>query len=131
MKVTVITSAVSALGTVPKVIRDQIKASDYRKSSIVNIGWNTEKSPEDQRRFAIIHNLVKNLSPITGLKNSQDLRKGYLKRETESFLIEAENIAIKTNFVKTKNDKSQQNSKCGDRDEMINHIINESSKLAP
>ena len=38
-----------------------------------------------------------------------------------------------TNYVKTKVDKTQQNSKCrlcGDRDETIDHIINECSKLA-
>ena len=56
------------------------------------------------------------------------LRKGKLKRETE-----AQNNAIRTNHIKTRIDKTQQNSKCrlcGDRDETINHIISEHSKLA-
>ena len=35
-----------------------------------------------------------------------------------------------TNYVKAKIDKTQQNSKCGDRDETINHIISERCKLA-
>ena len=59
------------------------------------------------------------------------LRK--LKRETESLLIAAQDNAIRTNHIKARIDKTQQNSKCrlcGDRDETINHIISECSKLA-
>ena len=61
------------------------------------------------------------------------LRNENLKRETESLLIAAQNNAIRTNFIKARIDKMQQNSKCwlcGNRDEMINLIINECSKLA-
>ena len=61
------------------------------------------------------------------------LRKGNLKRETESLLIAAQDKAIRTNHIKARIDKTQQNSKrrlCGDSDETINHIISECSKLA-
>ena len=61
------------------------------------------------------------------------LRKGNFKGETESLLIAAHNNAIRTNHIKARIDKTQQNSKCrqcGDRDETINHIIRECSKLA-
>ena len=61
------------------------------------------------------------------------LRKGNLKRETESLLIASHDNAIRTNHIKARIDKTQQNSKCrlcGDRDETINHIISECSKLA-
>ena len=61
------------------------------------------------------------------------LRKGNLMRETESLLIAAQNNAIRTNHIKARIDKTQQNSKCwlwGDRNEIINHIISECSKLA-
>ena len=61
------------------------------------------------------------------------LRKGNLKRETESLLTAAQNNAIRTNYIKVRIDKMQQNSKCrlcGDRDDTINHIISECSKLA-
>ena len=60
------------------------------------------------------------------------LRNGNTKRETESLLIAAQNNAIKTNHIKARIDKTQQNSKCrlcGDRDETTNHI-SECSKLA-
>ena len=59
------------------------------------------------------------------------LRKGNLKRETESLLIAAQNNAVRTNHIKARIDKTRQNSKCrlyGDRDETINHI-SECSKL--
>ena len=61
------------------------------------------------------------------------LRKGNFKRETESLLIAAQNNAVRTNHIKARIDKTQQNSKCrlcSDRDETINHIISECSKLA-
>ena len=56
------------------------------------------------------------------------LRKGNFKRETESLLIAAQDNAVRTNHIKARIDKTQQNSKCklcGDRDETINHIIAE------
>ena len=61
------------------------------------------------------------------------LRKGNFKREAKSLLIAAQDSAMRTNYIKARIDKTQQNSKCrlcGDRDETINHIINECSKLA-
>ena len=54
-------------------------------------------------------------------------------RETESRQIAAQDNAIRTNHIKTRIDKTQQNSKyrqCSDGDERINHIISECSKLA-
>ena len=61
------------------------------------------------------------------------LGKGNFKRETESLLIVAQDSAIRTNHIKARIDKTQQNSKgrlWGNRDETINHIISEWSKLA-
>ena len=61
------------------------------------------------------------------------LRKGNLKRETESLLKAARDNAIRTNHITARIHKTQQNSKCrlcSDRDETINHIISECCKLA-
>ena len=47
------------------------------------------------------------------------LRKRNFKRETESLLMAAQISTIRTNHIKARNDKTQQNSKCrlcGDRD---------------
>ena len=66
-------------------------------------------------------------------KNLNLAKKGNIKRETESLLIVAQNNTKRTNYVKAKIDKMQQNGicrLCGDRDETINHIISECSKLA-
>ena len=65
------------------------------------------------------------ISNISHEKTWTWLRKGNLKRETESLLTTAQNNAVRTNHIKTRIDKTQQNSKCrlyGDRDETINHI---------
>ena len=61
------------------------------------------------------------------------LRKGNFKRKTESLLIAAQDNAVRPSHIKARIDKTQQISKrrlCGDRDETINHIISECSKLA-
>ena len=61
------------------------------------------------------------------------LRKGNLKIETEFLLIAAQNSGMRTNHFKARIRTTQQNNicwLCGDRDETINHIISECSKLA-
>ena len=74
--------------------------------------------------------------PINNISHDKTwtwLTKGTFKRETESLLITAQNNAIRINQIKASIDKTQQNSKCklcGERDETINHIISECSKLA-
>ena len=72
------------------------------------------------------------INTISFLKTLTWLIKGDFKRETESLLIAAQNNAIRTNHIKPRIDKAQQSCKCrlcGDRDETINHIISECSKL--
>ena len=56
-------------------------------------------------------------------------RNENLERETESLLV-AQNYAIITKYVKARIDKTQQNSWCGDRNETINYLKSECSKLA-
>ena len=73
------------------------------------------------------------MNNISDEKTWRWLRKGNLKRETESLLIAAQNNAIRTNHIKARINKTQKNGKCrlcGDRDETINYIITECSKLA-
>ena len=80
-----------------------------------------------------LHGHLKRLiNNISHDKTRTWLRKGNFEREIESLLMVAQNSAIRTNHIKARIDKTQQNSKCrlcGDRDETINHIISECSKL--
>ena len=85
---------------------------------------------EGKRLYGCFKRLINNISHD---KNWTRLRKGNFKRETESLLIAAQDNAIRTNHIKARIDKTQQNSKCrlcGDRDETINRLISECSKLA-
>ena len=73
------------------------------------------------------------INNISHQKTLTWLRNGKLKRETESLLISAQDNVMRTNHIKARIDKTQQNIKCrlcGHRDEMINHIISECRKLA-
>ena len=59
--------------------------------------------------------------------------KIHLKIETESLLCAAQDHARRTNYIKVRINKTQQNSKCrlyGDRDETFKHMKSECSKLA-
>ena len=61
------------------------------------------------------------------------LRDMGIKRGTQSMMMAAHKEAIRTNSIKAKIDKTQEESKCrmcGQVDETVNHIISECSKLA-
>ena len=61
------------------------------------------------------------------------LKMAGLKRDIESLIMAAQEQAIRTNLIKAKIDKSQQESKCrmcGEADESINHKLNECKMLA-
>ena len=71
------------------------------------------------------------LSFLLGANNNNNNSNN--KRKTESLLIAATNNAIRTYDIKARIDKTQQNGECslyGNRNETINHIISECSKLA-
>ena len=84
---------------------------------------------EGKQRYGRFKQLINNISRD---KTWTWLRKGNLKRETDSLLMAAQNSTIRTNHIKARIDKTLQNSKCrlcSERDETINHIISECSKL--
>ena len=85
---------------------------------------------EGKQLYGRFKRLINNISHD---KTWTCIRKGNFKRETEYLLITAQNNAVRINRIKARIDKTQQNSKCRlcrDRDETINHIISERSKLA-
>ena len=65
MKVTVIPIVINILGRSQRLgnkigrVRNQRINRDYLNYNIVEIVQNTEKSPEDRRRLAVTHTLVK------------------------------------------------------------------------
>ena len=84
---------------------------------------------EEKQLYGCFKRLISNISHE---KTWTWLRKGTLKRKTEFLLIVAQYNTIRTNHIKARIDKMQQNSKCrlyGDRNKTINHIISECSKL--
>ena len=89
-----------------------------------------KQKSEGKQLYGHFNRLINNIS---NQKTRTWLRKGNLKRETEYLLIAAQDNAIRTNHIKARIDKTQQNSKCrlcSDREETINHIISECNKLA-
>ena len=85
---------------------------------------NRKRKWEENHLHGRFKRLINNISLD---KTCTWLRKGNFRRETESLLMAAQNSTIRTNHIKARIDKKQQNSKCrlcGDRDETINHIRN-------
>ena len=61
------------------------------------------------------------------------LKNGELKKETEGFLIVAQDQALRTNAIKAKIDKVTEDSNCRlckQKDETIDHLISSCSKIA-
>ena len=84
---------------------------------------------EEKQFYGRFKHLTKDISDE---KTWAWLRKGNLMREIESLLIVAQN-AIRTNHIKARIDKTQQNSRCelyDGRDETIKHRVSECDKLA-
>ena len=111
-------------GLITTIRKDTDNTIDERMTTTRKQKW------ERKQLYGRFKRLINNISHQ---KTWTWLRKGNLKRETESLLIAAQGNAIRTNLIKARNDKTQQNSKCrlcGYRDETINHIISECSKLA-
>ena len=82
---------------------------DYRMTNTRKQKW------EGKQLYGRFKCLINNISDN---KTWTWLRKGNFKRETESLLIAAQNNAVRTNRIKARIDKTQQNSKCrlcGDR----------------
>ena len=111
--------------------RGLITTNRVDTDNTINERMTTRKQKwEGKKLYGHFKRLINNISHQ---KTWTWLRKGNLKRETESLLIAAQDNAIRTNHIKARIDKTQEKSKCricGDTDEMINHIINECSKLA-
>ena len=83
---------------------------------------NRKQKWEGKQLYGRFKRLINNISHD---KTWTWLRKGNFKRETESPQIAAQNNAIRTNHIKARIDKTQQNSKCrlySDRDETINPL---------
>ena len=131
------------------IIKDSVDASiqrlkDYiekhKDGLIIAIGNDIVNTVANWMTVTIKRKLVekqlygrfKRLINVSHEKTWMWLRKGNLKRGTESLLVAAQNNAIRTNHIKARKNKTHQNSKCwlcGDRDETINYIINECSRL--
>ena len=93
--------------------------------------WHKQENKNGKKNNSVGDLII--ISNISHEKTKTWLRKGNLKRETESLPIAAQNNAIRANHIKARIDKTQQNSKCrlcGDRDKTINHIISECRILA-
>ena len=101
-------------GLITTIRNDTDNTINERMTTTRKQKW--EGKQHDDRFKRLINN-------ISHQKTWTWLRNGNLSRETESLLITAQDSATRTNNIKARIDKTQQNSKCrlwGDRDETMN-----------
>ena len=92
-------------GLIKTIRNDTDNTIDERMTSTKKQKWEGKKLYD---RFKWLINNISHQKTWTWL------RKGNFKRETESLLIAAQVNAIRTNRIKARIDKTQQNSKCSE-----------------
>ena len=89
---------------------------------------------KNRKKSRYIDSLRDRVNNKEARKHEPRLKEGKpLKRETEALTISAQDQAIRTNFIKTMVDKSQNDPKCRickKNNETISHIASSCSKLA-
>ena len=101
--------------------------SEYHKKELKNRQEQWQSKPLHGQYLQDIKDKTNNYITWRWLKN------GELKKETESFLIAAQDQALRTNAIKAKIDKVTEDSKCRlckGKDETIDHLISSCSKIA-
>lgn len=100
---------------------------DYQKEEI--------KNRRERWQSKVLHGQY--LKDIEGKVDTEKtwswLRNGDLKKETEGFLLAAQDQALRTNAIKAKIDKTTDNSKCRlckEKDETVDHLVSACSKIA-
>ena len=93
-----------------------------------------EREREDEwKRMALHGQFLRDTETISDDMSWTWLRRGYLKRQTASLILAAQDQALRTNLVKTKIDKTQNQPLCRmcmKTNETVDHIISGCCKLA-
>ena len=103
-----------------------VTKNDIDKTKTNRMTITRKQKWEEKQLYVRFKRLINNISHD---KTWTWLRKGKLKRDTKFLRLAARNNAIRTNHVKARMYKKQQNRLCGIRNEIIDHIINECNKL--
>ena len=101
--------------------------SEYHKKELKNCQEQWQSKPLHGQYLQDIKDKTDNYITWSWLKN------GEIKKETESFLIAAQDQALRTNAIKAKIDKVTEDSKCRlckEKDETIDYLISSCSKIA-
>ena len=92
------------------------------------------KERKENWKEKVLHGqFIRQTEEIAGEERWKWLKNSGIKRETETLILAAQEQAIRTNLIKAKIDKTQEDSRCrmcGKVDETINHLISECSKMA-
>lgn len=77
---------------------------------------------------------IREIENVSNIQNSmQWIKKGYLKKETEGFIVAAQDQALRTNAIKAKIEKQVGSAMCrlcGIKEETVDHLVSSCSKIA-
>ena len=108
------------------------KVDGLEAASVLKIS-KKEKRLEDWEEKVLHGQYLRQTKEVRSDQCRDWLQNGDLKRETESFIVAAQNQSIRTNLAKAKIDKSQGDSLCRvcrKLDQSIDHIVSGCSKPA-
>ena len=110
-----------------EILKGQETKKEYHKQEI-----NTRK--ERWQGKALHGQYLKDIEGKVDCDNTWKwLTNGELKKETEGFIIAAQDQALRTNAIKTKIDKTANDSKCRlckEKEETVDHLVSTCSKIA-
>ena len=92
-----------------------------------------EKKMENWRKKALHGQFLRETEVLPEVERWAWLRDGSIKRETETLILAAQEQSLRTNAIKAKIDRSQENSLCRlckKSDETVRHIVSGCSRLA-
>ena len=108
----------------PEHVLESAKEFKSRRAKECRQNW-TDKALHGQ--------FLRQTEAVAGKETWAWLSRGGIKRETETLILAAQEQAIRTNQIKAKIDKTQEDSLCRmykQADETVNHLLSECSKMA-
>lgn len=103
---------------------ESVKSYKQRKKEERYAEWKTK---------ALHGQYINDIEEISSKESWTWLVKGQLKKETEGLIMAAQTQSLRTNVIKAKIDKSQDNAKCRlckSKEETVNHIVSGCQNLA-
>lgn len=109
------------------IIKAEGSTEEYKKHQ-------REERLKEWRRMPLSGQFIRDTEAVSNKEATmQWIKRGVLKKETEGFIIAAQDQALRTNAIKVKIDKQKGTAMCrlcGEKEETVDHLVSSCSKIA-